>query len=200
MRSSISGAVRGGLTAANLGGLSEREYDWVASKTEQKAEERIFFGISFFFLCLFFFLCPICPIFSSRHCCLTLRPFLLRAYQHICLEKLVFPSIFTPCFPKASLDPWTTLLVLFPFRPPWVKNQGVKLKTPGWPLPRINLLKLPEPPSLIRKTTWELMKKRNGAVDFTVAYWLSMNRLIYKWTHLLSHNSLLKFATHCGLS
>lgn len=128
-------------------------------KLSRRQKREYFFWISFF-LCLFFFFCPICPIFlfppllpHASHG-ITLMPFLLRSYQHICLEKLVFPSIFTPCFPKASLDPWTTLLVLFPFRPPGVKNQGVKLKTPDWPPSHINLQELPEPPGLIRKSLY----------------------------------------------
>lgn len=83
MRSSISAAERGGLTAANSeGGKKGSEYE------ELQLELR---GLLFYLhQCLVF---PPPPPLTA----VTLRSFLLRPYQHICLEKLVFPSIFQHC-------------------------------------------------------------------------------------------------------
>lgn len=105
--------------------LKENMYYWTATKTEHN----IFILLQF----LLFFqphLSPFSLTSTAASCFLQHRtkPFLLRAYQHICLEKLVFPSIFTLCFPKESLDPWTVLLVSFQVSRS--KNPGCETKDP----------------------------------------------------------------------
>lgn len=135
MWSSISATLRGGLTAANLEagmkGRSEREYEWAASKTEQTAEEGVLWKLLFlvFLPHLSHFLVLSPPHTVASHS-ITLKPFLLRAYQHICLERLVFPSIFTPCFPKASLDPRNSSASSVSLQASWSKKPGCETKDP----------------------------------------------------------------------
>lgn len=137
----------------------------------------------------FFFPSSICPIFSFLLCCLlpphsiTLKPFLLRPYQHMSGEVSV-PIHFYTMFSQSVTGSQASRS----------KNQGVKLKTPDWPPPHINLQRLPEPPGLIKKsfsvvTAWEPMKRGHGAMGFAVAFLPCTNRLIYKWSQWTSVKS-----------
>lgn len=83
---------------------------WVKLSRRQKRESFFspFVFVHFFQPHLSHFLFPPLLPLAASHRSLSFW----RGYQHICLDKLVFPSISTPCFPKASLDPRTALLAL----------------------------------------------------------------------------------------
>lgn len=101
--------------------------------TELQKRMIFFLTILIVLLYLFFFrhflFPPVLPLASHS---IMLKPFLARAYQHICPEELVFPSIFfTACFPKTLLDPRTAPLALrFPSGPPGAEKPGCETKDP----------------------------------------------------------------------